>query len=58
MYKIQITLNKKSKTVLVSKDVENIRFHLRVQVPKLEKINIKDIEKQLDIEINREFLLS
>lgn len=58
MYDIKITLNKKSKTIIISKTIEDITFQIRKQFKKNEKINIQNISKELDQEINREFLLS
>lgn len=57
MYQTNITLNKKSKIVIMKKKIGDVIFQVRRQHKKYEIINIEDIQKELDEEINAELLL-
>lgn len=57
MYQTNITLNKKSKIVIMKKKVGDVIFQVRRQHKKYEKIDLVKIQEELDQEINAELLL-
>lgn len=57
MYQTNITLNNKSKIVIMKKKIGDVIFQVRRQYKKYEIINIEDIKNELDEEISAELLL-